>query len=93
MEPIYEAALNIPFIPEEDVFFTGVIANKLLNIKLIHESRFSDSRPTTTNYCAYRTIITAHRLKPKDLIYLWHDRRKDCDIIKKWINYFESLLI
>lgn len=89
---IYEAALNTPFIPEEDVFFTGVVANHLLNIDIIHDNSFSDSRPMSTNYCAFKKLITAHHLKPKDLTYLWYNRKTCNSSTTEWIQKFFNYL-
>lgn len=34
VKPIYETSMTIPFFDNEDAFFTGIVANKMLNYSL-----------------------------------------------------------
>ena len=68
----------------EDVYFTGMLAASLPDVRLVHDARFN-FRPTdggrrrrggTTNdedweACAYRSAITVHDLTPTELTRLW----------------------
>lgn len=44
VEPIYKKSLMVPFIPIEDGFFIGVVANKALNYTIYDlGDKFTDS--------------------------------------------------
>lgn len=68
---IYSKSLDVPLIPLEDVFITGLVANNNLHIPLINVPRFLNNRPWLLKPCLYHHLITAHELTPSQLKELW----------------------
>lgn len=66
----------------EDVFFTGMVASDSLKFNFKHDDRFREDRPFFKNICLYEELITAHKLHPNLLRYIWKEMERDdknCD--------------
>lgn len=66
----------------EDVFFTGMVAFDSLKFNFKHDDRFREDKPFLKNVCLYEELITAHKLNPSLLKYLWEEIERDsydCD--------------
>jgi beta-1,3-galactosyltransferase 1 len=68
---IYAKSVDVPLIPLEDVFITGLVASNNLHIPLINVPRFLNDRPWLLQPCLYHHLLTAHDLKPSQLKDLW----------------------
>jgi hypothetical protein len=53
VESIYNTSMTIPFLTLEDVFFTGVVAGKILNYSLHDNKRFRILRVPYNYPCLY----------------------------------------
>lgn len=68
---IYTKSLDTPLIPLEDVFITGLVANRSLYIPVISIPRFHNDKPRLLHACLYHHLLTAHELTPAQLRRLW----------------------
>lgn len=68
---VYTSSLDVPILPLEDVFITGLVAGRNLHIPLIHVPRFHNDKPRLLHPCLYHHLLTAHELTPDQLKYLW----------------------
>lgn len=68
---VYSKSLDIPLLPLEDVFITGLVANRNLHIPLINIPRFHNDKPRLLHPCLYHQLLTAHELTPAELRGLW----------------------
>jgi len=68
---VYTKSLDVPLIPLEDVFMTGLVASRNLHIPMINVPRFRNDKPLTMHPCLYHHLLTAHELTPSQLKYLW----------------------
>lgn len=68
---IYSKSLDVPLLPLEDVFITGVVANRNLHIPLINIPRFHNDKPWLLHPCLYHHLLTAHELTPAQIKNLW----------------------
>lgn len=68
---VYSKSLDVPLLPLEDVFITGLVASKSLHIPLINVPRFHNDKPWLLLPCLYHHLLTAHELTPAQLKYLW----------------------
>ncbi|KAH7981154.1 hypothetical protein HPB49_022088 [Dermacentor silvarum] len=73
VRPLFTEALVTPFLYVEDVFITGLVAQKV-GIDKIHSECFVCCR-MVRNQCEYKTLITAHSLKPADMKDVWRYMR------------------
>ncbi|XP_070388839.1 beta-1,3-galactosyltransferase 5-like [Dermacentor albipictus] len=73
VRPLFTEALVTPFLYIEDVFITGLVAQKV-GVDKIHSECFVCCR-MVRNPCEYKTLITAHELKPADMMEAWHYMR------------------
>ncbi|XP_037952929.1 beta-1,3-galactosyltransferase 1-like isoform X1 [Teleopsis dalmanni] len=62
---LYDMSLNTSFIYLEDVYLTGMCAEKL-NIPRVHQPLFSYNR--ATEWCSFKGSITQHELKDDSLL-------------------------
>lgn len=62
---LYRTALRTPFFYLEDIFITGVCASRA-GLKPINNEGFKFYKRKTDG-CTFRSIITAHRMSPKEL--------------------------
>jgi beta-1,3-galactosyltransferase 1 len=87
---VYSKSLDIPLVPLEDVFITGLVASRNLHIPLISIRRFHNDKPRLLHPCLYHHFLTAHELTPAQLRGLWSALTRlnpaDCD------SYFVRLL-
>lgn len=74
---MYNKSLELPILPIEDVMFTGIVANKHLNMKLLNDDRFMDDKPFSSKYCYYKDIATAHRLTTNELTTIWNEKSRN----------------
>jgi hypothetical protein len=68
---IYSKSLDVPLLPLEDVFITGLVANRNLHIPLINVPRFHNDKPWLLHPCLYHHLLTAHELTSAQLKDLW----------------------
>jgi hypothetical protein len=68
---VYSKSLDVPLVPLEDVFITGMVASRNLHIPLINIPRFHNYRPLLLQPCLYHNFLTAHELTPAQLKWLW----------------------
>jgi len=68
---VYSKSLDVPLIPLEDVFISGLVANINLHIPLVDAPRFRNDRPRLMHPCLYHHLLTAHEVVPDQLKYLW----------------------
>ncbi|KAG8195490.1 hypothetical protein JTE90_010794 [Oedothorax gibbosus] len=66
---LYRTALSTPFFYLEDVFVTGICASRAGLSPTNHEGFKFYKRKSDT--CAFRSLITAHRMSPKELRQMW----------------------
>ncbi|CAH1773094.1 unnamed protein product [Owenia fusiformis] len=77
---LYKAALNTPIFWLEDVYITGILAEKV-KAKHIQNHKF-DSVGRERDPCVLRTIISVHRVNSIDLQKIWTGINNDsliCD--------------
>ena len=63
-----------PYVPWEDVYITGVLAQRVGARRIKHKG-FSLSR-RARHPCSYATQITGHRVPPEEILWLWDKTRK-----------------
>jgi Galactosyltransferase. len=68
---VYSRSLDIPLLPLEDVFITGLVASRDLHIPLINIPMFHNDKPLLLHPCLYHHLLTAHELTPAQLKYIW----------------------
>lgn len=51
---IYERSFKVPLIHLEDVFFSGLVAQRELNLTLIDDLRFCPHRPLFNDVCLFK---------------------------------------
>lgn len=78
--------MQTEIIPEEDVFFTGIILRNIPDSKIINDDRFTDDRPILTDFCYYREYITVHHMQPEELQYIWRNRKNTCHFYSRIFN-------
>lgn len=54
VQEIYEASFTVPMINLEDVFFTGLVAGRTLNLTMVHDKRFRTKSFYGHNVCLYK---------------------------------------
>lgn len=67
---LYQTALNTPFFYLEDIFITGVCAGRV-GIKPVNNEGFKFYKRKNDS-CVFKTLITAHKMTPKELIRVWN---------------------
>lgn len=76
---LFRTALETPFFYMEDIFVTGMVAQKL-GIKPVNYDAFKFYK-RKNNPCVFRKLITAHIMTPPELRSMWskvRDRRIKC---------------
>jgi beta-1,3-galactosyltransferase 1 len=68
---VYSKSLDVPLLPLEDVFITGMVASINLHIPLINIPRFHNDKPKLQHPCRYHSYLTAHELTPVQLKEMW----------------------
>ncbi|CAK1543684.1 unnamed protein product [Leptosia nina] len=94
-----QAAYTVPIINLEDVYFTYLVANKTLGIKLAHERGLSPYKPWIPSGCLYWGSASSHSLTPEQIVR-WGSRviklgaeyERDQSICSAFANYGEWLL-
>ncbi|KAH8032797.1 hypothetical protein HPB51_001875 [Rhipicephalus microplus] len=69
VRPLFTEALLTPFLYVEDIFITGLVAQKV-GLDKIHSKCFVCCRPIQ-NVCEYRSLVTAHLPKPEYMRDVW----------------------
>uniref|UniRef100_A0A1L8E1W0 Hexosyltransferase n=1 Tax=Nyssomyia neivai TaxID=330878 RepID=A0A1L8E1W0_9DIPT len=68
---IFDESLKVPLINMEDVFFTGMIANEILNMTLLdRKDYFIYNRPKMTK-CLYNRTAMVHSFNAEELKEVW----------------------
>ncbi|XP_067000408.2 beta-1,3-galactosyltransferase 5 isoform X2 [Anabrus simplex] len=69
---LYDAALDTPLMPLEDVFLTGIVASQGLGMPLENLPRFRKDRPSKVGHpCLFHHLLTVHELPPTELKRIW----------------------
>ena len=68
---VYTNSVDVPLLPLEDVFITGMVASRYLHIPLINVPRFHNDKPLLLYPCLYHHLLTAHELTPDQLKDMW----------------------
>ncbi|KAH8300226.1 hypothetical protein KR044_011856 [Drosophila immigrans] len=68
VDRLYEAALNTSLLYLEDVYITGLCADRA-NIKRKHHSLFSFAQ--SQHLCAFKGTITQHQVKEENMVEAW----------------------
>jgi len=63
-----------PYIPWEDVYITGVLAQRVGASRFMHKGFSLKRRPRDP--CAYATKVTGHRVPPEEILWLWEETKK-----------------
>ncbi|KNC26025.1 hypothetical protein FF38_03785, partial [Lucilia cuprina] len=66
---LYESSLEQLYLKLEDVFTTGIVAQKL-GVKRVHDNMFLNRR-IAFNPCNIRKAISVHMIKPNEQFDLW----------------------
>lgn len=77
--PLYRAALDTPFFFMEDIFVTGMVAQKL-GLKPVNSNGFKFYK-RKNDPCQFRRLVTAHSMTPEELRSMWtkvHDGSVKC---------------
>ncbi|XP_049267955.1 beta-1,3-galactosyltransferase 4-like [Rhipicephalus sanguineus] len=69
VRPLFTEALLTPFLYVEDIFITGLVAQKV-GIDKVHSECFVCCR-VVHHACEYRTLVTAHLSKPERMRDVW----------------------
>lgn len=67
---LYSTALDTPFFYLEDVFITGICARRA-GLKPENNNGFNFSK-RKNDTCVFRSIVTAHKMSPKELHGVWN---------------------
>nr|XP_021000475.1 beta-1,3-galactosyltransferase 1 [Parasteatoda tepidariorum] len=70
---LFRTALETPFFYLEDIFITGVCASRAGLNPVNHEGFKFYKRKN--DYCVFKSLITAHRMTPKELVKMWQKLR------------------
>ncbi|CAD0205245.1 unnamed protein product [Chrysodeixis includens] len=68
---IMEAAVNVPLMNLEDIYFTYLVAHKELGLKLTHDKRLSPTKPWLKVSCMYWWLASTHSLDPHEMRAAW----------------------
>ena len=76
-QDLYLTALDTPALHMEDVFFTGIVAGKIPDLKILDDIGFSNHRARLDNKfikkrkhleaCVMREVVSTHRIKPSEM--------------------------
>ncbi|RXG55039.1 Beta-1,3-galactosyltransferase 1 [Armadillidium vulgare] len=67
---LLKAVSEVPAINLEDLYFTGLVMRKALNLKLSHIKGWNRFRPQWDDSCTYSKLVTAHGLSPDELVHI-----------------------
>ncbi|KAK2721707.1 beta-1,3-galactosyltransferase 1-like isoform X2 [Artemia franciscana] len=70
---LYETALSTPLVHLEDVFLTGIVAQKL-NIFPVHFSLINHGK-VELRACEYKKHVTVHDVQPSEMRFIWSESR------------------
>lgn len=83
VHPLYNTALETPFFYMEDIFITGICAEKLKIARTNNEGfKFLKRK---NDPCIFRSVITAHHMSPKEFYIIWrtvNNSTLKCKIVK-----------
>ncbi|XP_067119672.1 beta-1,3-galactosyltransferase 2-like isoform X2 [Centruroides vittatus] len=66
---LFETSLELPYLHLEDVFMTGVVADKA-DIKRVANNEFKNDHRSLT-FQSFNTLISAHEYSPRTLHRIW----------------------
>lgn len=94
LEPLFITALELPLIHLEDVFLTGIVAEKL-GIPRVNDRRIVNTRPTFSKPCLLRGYIAVHEYSPDEIVDLWtklvtQNSTKNCGWFDKLMQLISS---
>ena len=69
-KPLFETANKMSPLYLEDVFMTGIVAEKA-HIRRLHHSMIRNTHLSITS-CNYKFFMTSHKHTPQDIKRLWH---------------------
>ncbi|XP_063388004.1 beta-1,3-galactosyltransferase 5-like [Cydia fagiglandana] len=90
LKEIFTAALHIPLINTEDVYFTYLVAKRALGLPLTHDRRLSPYKPWIFT-CPYKNYASIHSLSPEEMVILWPKIQSLGE--SKFCSYFTSELL
>ncbi|XP_076039159.1 uncharacterized protein LOC143024258 [Oratosquilla oratoria] len=67
---LLQTAYKTPIIPLEDVYISGILGSKRLNLRLSHIEGWNNFRPHWESLCHLNTLVTVHGYQPKELLQL-----------------------
>lgn len=65
---------RLPYVPWEDVFVTGVLAERVGARRFRHNGFTLQRR--RKDPCAYADAVTGHHVPPQEIIWLWEETKK-----------------
>jgi hypothetical protein len=68
-KPLYETSIKLTPMYLEDVYMTGIVAEKASIRRLNHA--LMKNVNVRVDACTFRKIMTSHKHKPQDIIKLW----------------------
>ncbi|XP_038218431.1 beta-1,3-galactosyltransferase 5-like [Zerene cesonia] len=68
IQEILDTAYRLPMINLEDVYFTYLVANQTLGLKLTHDRRLSPYKPWLPISCLYWGLASTHSLTPEEIL-------------------------
>lgn len=68
---LYRTALSTPFFYLEDIFITGVCAGRA-GLKAVNNEGFKFFK-RKNDTCVFKSLITAHKMTPKELVQVWNN--------------------
>lgn len=69
VDDLYKAALNMTYMKLEDVYITGIAAERA-NISLVRVREFINER-VTFHPCLIKKVVSIHSVKDKEQFWLW----------------------
>ena len=76
-EILYKHALDTPFINLEDLFLTGLVAERA-GVRRVSAPGFEKARPLWLHPCTVQGSVTVHGLGPAQLRWMWGSRGAHC---------------
>ncbi|KAH9360526.1 hypothetical protein HPB48_019018 [Haemaphysalis longicornis] len=76
VRPLFQAALETPFFYLEDIFLTGLVAEKA-GVEVIHTSYLMTMNDSDAGLCKLLGTVSAHPLTPDKQRTIWRRLRND----------------
>ncbi len=92
VQDMYNAALSRKTFWLEDIFVTGTLV-KEVQAALIHNDRFTITRPLPVSACFYATVISVHEMSSAELRDVWRELHKnDLDCTRYTANLIRKVM-